>query len=469
MTEVWCEPHPPMIILSSGYTTVQRDMSKSRLLDNNFEQELVSRYKASGPNFDCSELVDTLNAVFRHVTATRPVSPFVKFRKQLTLSRLYNTVQRTTCDASTPQVCPIPSAQFETNAKRAGCDPIHLYETPFKGAVYPFGLCVRSIATAMEFVDLAHIEANGWDEKLTSVYFHSRYVYYLEYLLGELPDVIIWPTVEALGATDLLKLRATRFQPCGITFKPSYVDEAMQSPLNFFYHDINHPRRIHQNNKWYARRNNLNLDELFTTMKQCRDRLIPLNPKFQTRSALVKMILFETVHEDALPFLPAELIRNIKLQAGACYPYEASERATDNLERITRRFYRQGATTLATLYNKLRHQFFEDKEAIDIIVPAHQRTMNELATAAAELLLFLHPTQGDQNSLIQSMKKLICDQRYAHHSTSNDRMARMLGGLEPDPEFDLCMARFRSTRWPTVATTSPTPPTQSARIPFKKR
>jgi len=132
----------------------------------------------------------------------------------------------------------------------------------------------------MEFVDLAHIEANRWDKQLTLVYFYSRYVYYLEYLLGELPDVIVWPTVKTLGATTLLKLRATRFQPCGITFKPSYVDEARQSPLDFFYHDINHARRIHQNNKWCAKRNNLQLDELFKTMKKCRDSLIPLNSKF---------------------------------------------------------------------------------------------------------------------------------------------------------------------------------------------
>jgi len=62
-------------------------MENQLLLDPNFEHIIVSRYKASGPNFNCPELVDTLNAVFCHVDATRTASPFVKFRKQLTLNR----------------------------------------------------------------------------------------------------------------------------------------------------------------------------------------------------------------------------------------------------------------------------------------------------------------------------------------------------------------------------------------------
>mgnify|MGYP006138029963 CR=1 FL=1 len=135
-----------------------------------------------------------------------------------------------------------------------------------------------------------------WDEELTKVYFHRRYVYYVEYLLQELPHVIVWPTVDSLTATDLLKIRATRFQPCGVIFKPTYVDEARQSALNFLYPpDINHARRIHQNNKWY--------------------------------------------------------IRNLLLKSGACYPYEASElEDAAVVTRRNRRFCRRKTRYKSLLY-----------------------------------------------------------------------------------------------------------------------
>ena len=128
----------------------------------------------------------------------------------------------------------------------------------------------------------------------------------------------------------------------------------------------------------------MDLETLYKKMREDVARLLPLKNWLHGTdvkwSSIIKILLFEIVHEDAVPFLLDEILKDITYEVGACYPYERAKPVIDkSFQRKNIRFYEQGATTMATLYNKIRHKFFENDTPSDIILPANLRNMDDLA------------------------------------------------------------------------------------------
>ena len=115
-----------------------------------------------------------------------------------------------------------------------------------------------------------------WDNPYATVYFKERYHYYLDYLLDNAPNVFILPILQSVSATTLIKNRFSRVQPCGLIFDEEFVDEDMQTPCNFFWHDINHARRIYQNDLWYSKQQNISFDTLHEKMREDVQKLLPI-------------------------------------------------------------------------------------------------------------------------------------------------------------------------------------------------
>lgn len=321
---------------------------------------------------------------------------------------------------------------------------LNVYETPYKGNQYPYAYCIRAMIETLSTIDLINIDfknkkdGNIWKTPYANVYFRERYHYYLDYLLDNAPDVFILPILQTVGATTLIRNRYSRIQPCGVIFDEAFVDEDMQTPSNFLWHDLNHARRIYQNNLWYSKQNKIHINNLYANMRKDAKILMPikswLSPENMKYESLIKILLFEVVHEDALPFNKDSIVNDILFTSGNCYPYE---RTYDNVEegnaynRVNLRFYEQGASTLRTIYNKVRHAFFEKEHTNDIIVKTKLRYIKHMVEASYLLLNKVAPEKYNAKTKVaicETLKLLLKDRKFQAHN------AKRLIGVHTDSQ-----------------------------------
>jgi hypothetical protein len=145
-------------------------------------------------------------------------------------------------------------------------------------------------------------------------------------------------------------------------------------------------------------------------------------------------LLFEVVHEDALPFNKDSIVNDILFTSGNCYPYE---RTYDNVEegnaynRVNLRFYEQGASTLRTIYNKVRHAFFEKEHTNDIIVKTELRYIKHMVEASYLLLNKVAPEKYNAKTKVaicETLKLLLKDRKFQAHN------AKRLIGVQSDSQ-----------------------------------
>lgn len=288
------------------------------------------------------------------------------------------------------------------------------------GAVaLPYLSTVEEIQKAVEFFDVAQ---RGHDPSRSPKLYHSdRYEYYLHFLKGEIPDHILFPTVYSLGATDILKARGVPIGFAGVNTDISWVDGFYQTPFEFFIHDINHCRRMYQFLKEAAQSVGMTILEFARQSNQfVRQTLLPLiiprrgdSPEMRHMKRVVKVLIFEINHEDALA-ATREIIRDGILRPPQLItPFERID--GDTVSYIME----PGATTLAYAYRKLAHDFYDmpgDRQ--DNIVSPEYRTRPRIVEAAqivlkalgyssdAELLNFLVSTdQGFPNDFRRTLER----------------------------------------------------------------
>jgi hypothetical protein len=418
------------------------------------EDELIKRYnKNKSNNFPFPEIKNVLDCISDVLIYFRDnnYETDVKMRWQIdqTINIIKNASQETICADIKFDKCP-PEDTISTikNAKDLKFFKIknenvifshnqkycqyNVYETPYHGNNYPYAYCIRVMVQSLHMIDLINIDLKHkkdkqiWNKDYVSVYFKERYHYYLDYLLDNAPNIFILPIIQNVGATTLIKNRFSRIQPCQIIFDEAFVDEDLQTPSNFFWHDINHARRIYQNNLWFSKQNRIGISNLYLTMRKDVRELIPiknwLRDEDKKYESLIKILLFEVVHEDALPFINKSIIDDILFESGNCYPYE---RAYDNddenskYNRINLRFYEEGASTLRTIYNKIRHRFFENEYADDKIVNNELRYMKHMIYASYLLLSKIAPdkfNESNKDEILGKLKMLIRDKKFQAHN-----------------------------------------------------
>ena len=442
------------------------------------EKDLQERYRknaanaANGTDFSFPEIKNVLDCVADVLTYFKDThyktDNRMRWKIDQTINIIKNASQETVCTDIMADRCP-PEDTISTvrNASDKGFFNVksenvifrhgkeysnyNVYETPYKGNQYPYAYSMRALVQALSTIDLINIELKSkkdgdmWGTQYASAYFSERYHYYLDYLLDNAPNVFILPILQNVGATTLIRNRYSRIQPCGIIFDEAFVDEDLQTPSNFFWHDLNHARRIYQNNIWYSRQSpeqreqrEPSLDKLYSVMRNDTQELMPikgwLSPENMKYESLIKILLFEVVHEDALPFTKDSIATDILFASGNCYPYE---RTYDNPEkdskysRINLRFYEQGASTLRTIYNKIRHEFFEKEQATDIVVKKELRYIRHLTEAAYLLLNKIEPDKYNadtKQAICELLKGLLKDRKFQAHN------AKRLEGVDSDSD-----------------------------------
>lgn len=251
----------------------------------------------------------------------------------------------------------------------------------------PYQRTVDAIERAIELFDVVQREVHP--EISPRLYHSERYEYYIHYLTAEAPEHINFPTIAALGSTDLLKTRGVPIGFWGVNTSVERVDGFHQTPYEFLIHDVNHDRRMYQFAKEEAARQGISVEELYRrSSAYVKDELLPLitpekgdDEPTRRRKRLIKMILFEVLHEDALPADRSVIAKAMQRPPGELTPFER----IDDGRRVVY-FTEPGATTLAYVFRKLAHTFYDvpdDRKAY--IVTEDLRTREAIIEAAQTL------------------------------------------------------------------------------------
>lgn len=273
------------------------------------------------------------------------------------------------------------------------------------GYMYPYKATVLVIEKMLQLIDIIR----RLQEKSSKPYYHQfRYRMYLTWLLDEgMPNIIVFPCISYMGATLLIQTRCVPIALLGVITKTTLADRYPNTPLDFWMHDIQHWRRMAQedqryfdlivkHDKYYTKRSPFNINDitdLYESMYKLSIQLLEKykevpsdNEEQKNYKKLKKLIIFEVCHEKGWPLTKFSLCRNIPLGYDT-YPVETMgfHMNTGNMytyeEKIT------DPTTLSNLYHKLRYGFYDNpNEPILAIVDPKYRTAVDVATAAKELL-----------------------------------------------------------------------------------
>lgn len=285
--------------------------------------------------------------------------------------------------------------------------------------MYPYRATLYVIQRMLSIIDQYHRTQTA--VKLPPYYHNFRYEYYLTLLTDVArTDIVLIPTCSYVGATVLIKIRCVPVHIIGVVCKPTYADQYVNSPLDFWAHDVNHARRTMleteryydsfvKHRTYFTKRNywaNVSVMDFYREMEtftqqtllpvfksnkrarllrnmKNRSRVEEYDYKIESYKALKRIIIFEITHEKAWPITPDSILRNIVMGYDR-FPVESIEVEHNNIK--THDFVFNDPTTLSNTIHKLRGGFYDDPNNINAaIVPLEYRTSLHLAKAALEL------------------------------------------------------------------------------------
>lgn len=322
-------------------------------------KEMRDRLQAKGLNAPFPELEAVVEYLHLKIISDEAIIRTAKSNKYISAMRIFVLRQLETISAS---------------AKQANSS-------------YPYLKTLDAIERATEFLDV--VQRNNDPSRSPKLYHSGRYEYYLHYLKAQAPDHISLPTIVSLGATDILKSRGVPIGFWGVNTDVAWVDGYYQTSYEFLIHDVNHTRRMFQFFKEEADRLGMSVDEFALISDEfVKNRLMPLisikkadDEVTKNKKRLLKVLLFEILHEDALP-ASREVIETAALRPpNKPTPFEK----IDGGKKVVY-VMEPGATTLAYVFRKLAHDFYDmpgDRQ--ENIVGKIFRTRDNIVEAAEEL------------------------------------------------------------------------------------
>ena len=233
-------------------------------------------------------------------------------------------------------------------------------------------------------------------------YFHrKRYFYYMEYCITKFPEIILFPTFDNIGATDLIKTRCVPVFFVGISTEPAYADEFILTPNEFFFHDINHGRIIYQQDEAYIKEKNMKKEDLILVMEKSIIDYYTLIKTIKDKkiAALMKMLIFEIIHEDGFPFVFDKLCERLVRAEG---PDKVERMNGDVIELVEK----TTASTIGTALYKLRCGFYDkENEPLSVIVDTDYRTSDKIVEATDLLLKMLNCPPKSSEEIYKLIKE----------------------------------------------------------------
>ena len=304
------------------------------------EKDLQRRYHNTDFSFpEIKNVLDCIADMLSYYNTRIPPQHIVRRLITQTIHSIKNASKETLCTDITIDKCPPKNTiSTITDARNKGFFNIknenviyrygkqycknNVYETPYGGVKYPYAYCIRVMIQSLTVLDL--ITGSATSDSDLQERFQERFHYYIDYIIGNAPNIFIVPTLRSISEATLIQTRASRIQLCGI---------------RSVWYDINRIRRIYQNNVWYSKQHKIPIDTLYAIM--CKySKAYGLSRERKNNKVLFKILI-----KDALPFTK-DTIENALVSSGNCYPHE---RAFDNVESGNR-------------YNRLNLRYYERRE-----------------------------------------------------------------------------------------------------------
>jgi hypothetical protein len=270
---------------------------------------------------------------------------------------------------------------------------------------YTYKESIYLIEYLLEILEIYYRENDNYD-----IFYHSyRYKNLLKFMIEDkefgLPHTILYPYFQNIDAIDFIKLRCVPIQLLGVVSKPTKGDQYINTPLEYFYHDMQHARRCTMEtesyyNKYFMHKNyytNRTFEKIEKRIdfykymnKYTNNIIIPLiniNEKDTEHEKgikhLMKMIIFEIIHEKGWVITNKSIIRNILLKYDK-FPVEIYTIKKNISSKI---IFFDDPTTLHNLFGKLNSGFYDEINNNNInIVPTKYRTINAFKDATLKLL-----------------------------------------------------------------------------------
>ncbi len=324
----------------------------------------------------------------------------------------------------------------------------HPYQIPF-AAPYPYRPTLEAIEMGLRLLDkLNRLEPGN---RAVPFYHFDRYAYHKFGIFGN-PDVIIMPVAEEIDFYDLLRVRSVPIGFIGVVTETIRVDRHWQSPVDFWYHDINHVRRMTEYFRQQIRLRGITTTEEKYAYYKSMDEFITskILPLITTHTNLsktdfalrkmVQILIFEVVHESALTIEP-EIIYQELMRTTGPQPFEhmlTGEIATGDIEKLrtptgniasgasvveadplttleVRYFWDRSLGLLSTVFNKLNFGFYDDPEhPSDMVVPVEYRDVETLTAAAMIVLTKICDIAEAELPSNEQLADLITDKRGSH-------------------------------------------------------
>lgn len=289
---------------------------------------------------------------------------------------------------------------------------------------YPYEATIYIIYELLKLIDIYYRSKSQ-----QNTFYHSfRYKMYLDYLLNaEFPNVIVIPAAIPLTFIDFIKLRCIPVYLLGVSTEPVYADQYLNTPLDFFAHDIQHSRRLLiETDRYYevliknifyqTDRSNFSIISKLDFYKYMWDftkKILKIVGSNKTK----QLIIFEIIHEKAWPITRHSIIRNIQIGYDK-FPVEELK-VTKTGKVYINNFIFDDPTPLANLYYKLVHGFIDmppaesnltnktkktytyltnsmitkkTKKRLNTVLPISKRTAENIATEAHNILIKLNAT-----------------------------------------------------------------------------
>ena len=272
---------------------------------------------------------------------------------------------------------------------------------------YPYISVLKAIYFSLQFFDIYERNKDTSLNESVPLYHEFRYYYYFDKILelSSKGEMVIFPTYLSLGATPFINTRGPPIFIIGVNLGVSHVDEFIQTPAEFFIHDINHSRRLYQNSvlayEKYGYKDRMSLDDYYVMQYRfVQEKLRPLytvvksnNETTRDLKQATKIILFEALHEDAEPPLPELLCELILRKPGVPTSFQIIVNENEKKTKNIRKVIIPGGGLLAFVKYKLRYGFMDPVKkpngtsGLDTRIASRTaRTTDVIAQAAQNLL-----------------------------------------------------------------------------------
>jgi hypothetical protein len=301
---------------------------------------------------------------------------------------------------------------------------IKLASLLFSNRVFlPYRQSIITISDSLFFFDV--VQRTSEENANTNPFFHTRrYYFYQNMLLGE-SNCVLFPSVYGIGSTDLIKVRCVPVFFLGVSTKQLFVDEYINTSVEFYFHDIQHARRMLYYNEHYfdtvykhknyevsrSSYDTMNIKDMYKESAEfTKNTIIPLlaiENQYHERlsgveNAVVKfhkMIIFEIVHEGAF-FMSKDVILAKLLEKECNTPVESIIKSTTDYPDIINTMYAD-PPLLSNLMYKLQSSFYDtEDDRQEYIVPVKYRFSKYAVMSAQKIISWLRQDTEDFTELL---------------------------------------------------------------------